>query len=76
MLEKMSQGREEMKEATKEISDIMRLSASNCSSTSESELHEIMDQMKKSMALIGTCQNELKKLCRKMRAINNDTKYN
>jgi hypothetical protein len=76
VLEKMSQGWEEMKEATNEILDIMRLSASNRSSTSESELHEIMDQMKKSMALIGTCRKELKKLCRKKRAINNDTNYN
>jgi hypothetical protein len=28
------------------------------------------------MALIGTCQNELKKLRRKKRAIKNDTNYN
>jgi hypothetical protein len=76
VLEKMSQGREEMKEATKEILDIMRQSASNRSSTSESEQHEIMDQMKKMMALIGICQKELKKLCRKKRAINNDTNHN
>jgi hypothetical protein len=55
VLEKMSQGREEMKEATKEILDIMRRSASNRSSTSESEPHEIMDQMNKLMALNGTC---------------------
>ncbi len=76
MLEKMSQGCEEMKEATKDILDIMRLSASNRSSTSESEPHEIMAQMKKSMALIETCQNKLKKLCKKKRAINNDTNNN
>jgi hypothetical protein len=65
-----------MKDATEEILDIMRRSASNRSSTSESEPHEIMDQMNKSMALIGTCQNELKKLCRKKWAIKNDTNYN
>ncbi len=76
VLEKMSQGREEMKEATSEILDITRRSASTRSSTSESEPHEIMDQMNKSMALIGTCRNELKKLCRKKRAIKNDTNYN
>jgi hypothetical protein len=56
-----------MKEARKEISDIMRWSASNRSSTSESEPHEIIDWMNKLMAL---------KLCRKKRAIKNDTNNN
>jgi hypothetical protein len=75
VLEKMSQGCEEMKEAIKEILDIMRWSASNNSSTSESKPHEIMNQMNKLMALIRTCQNELKRFCRKKRATKNDTNY-
>jgi hypothetical protein len=45
VLEKISEGRKEVMEATKEILDIMRRSASNRGSTSESELHEIVDQI-------------------------------
>jgi hypothetical protein len=69
VLDEMGQGCEEVMEAPKEILDIMRRSASNRSSSSESEPHEIVDQINKSMMLIGTCRNKLKKLCRKKRAI-------
>ncbi len=44
MLEQMNQGRKEVKEATREILDIMR-SAGDCRSMSRSEPHEIMEQM-------------------------------
>ncbi len=33
------------------------------------EPHEIMDQINKSMTLIGTCRKELKDICRQKRAI-------
>ena len=58
----MSQGREEVKEATKEILEIMRRSASNHGSTSEGEPHEMIDQINKSMRLIGPYQSKLKNL--------------
>ena len=52
--QKTSQGCEEVKEATKKILEIMR-SVSIHGSTSESEPHEMIDQINNSMTLIATC---------------------
>ncbi len=74
VLEKMSQGREEMNKVVTEIVGMMR-SAGDSRSTSGllgCEPHEIMDQINKSMTLIGTCQNELKDQCRQKRALTRD----
>ncbi len=71
VLEKMSQGREEMNKAVKEIVGMMR-SAGDTRSVSGllgAEPHEIIDQINKSMTLIGTCQKELKDLCWQKQAI-------
>ena len=53
----MSQGREEINKVVTEIVGMMR-SAGDSRLTSElleAEPHEIMDQINKSMTLIGTC---------------------
>jgi hypothetical protein len=66
VLEKMSQGQVEMNKLVTEIAGMMR-SAGDIRSTSRlfgGEPHEIMDQINKSMTLIGTRQKELKDLCR------------
>ncbi len=71
VLEKMSQGREEMNKKVMEIVEMMR-SAGDSRSTSGllgGEPHEIMDHINKSMTLIGTCRKELKDLCWQKRAI-------
>jgi hypothetical protein len=60
-----------MNKVVKEIVGIMR-SAGDSRLTSGllgGKPHEIMDQINKSMVLIGTCQKELKDLCRQKRAI-------
>jgi len=58
----------------KEVTDIvgMKRSAGDSRFTSGllgGEPHEIMDQINKSMTLIGTCRKELKDLCWQKRAI-------
>jgi hypothetical protein len=72
VLEQMNQGQEEVKEATREILDIMR-SAGDRRSMSGSQPYEIMEQINKSMTLIRTCWKELNDLCRKKWAMNSDT---
>ncbi len=65
VLEKMSQGQEEMNKVVKEIVG-MRRSTGDSRLTSGllgGEPHEIMDQINKSMTLIGAYQKELKDLC-------------
>ena len=60
-----------MNKVVKEIVGMMR-SAGDSRSMSEffgGEPHEIMDQINNSMTLIGTCQKELKDLCRQKQAI-------
>ncbi len=71
VLEKMSQGQEEMNKVVKEIVGIIR-SAGDSRSTSGllgDEPHEIMDQINQSMTLIDTCQKELTDLCQQKGAI-------
>jgi seryl-tRNA synthetase len=67
----MSQGREEMNKVVMEIVGMMRSTGDSrlTSGLLGGEPHEIMDQINKSMTLIGTCQKELKDLCQQKRAI-------
>jgi hypothetical protein len=60
-----------MNRVVKKIVGMMR-SAGDSRSTSGllgGQPHEIMDQINKSMTMIGTCQKELKNLCRQKQAI-------
>jgi hypothetical protein len=74
VLEKMSQGREEMNKVLTELVGMIRSTGDSrwMSGLLEGEPHEIMDQIKKSMMLIGTCQKELKDLCWQKRALTRD----
>ncbi len=68
VLEKMSQGQEERSKVAMEIVG-MTGDSRLTSGLLGGEPHEIMDQINKSMTLIGTCQKELKDLCQQKRAI-------
>ena len=65
ILEKMTQGREEVNGSMNKILEIMR----SAGSSRGGDPHEIIDQINKSMTLIRTCRNELKDLCRRKRAM-------
>ena len=72
VLEKMNEGRQEVKEATREILDIMR-TAGDSRSTPVSQPHEIVKQIQESMTLIEKCEKRMKTLSKRKQAINADT---
>ena len=72
VLKKMNEGRQEVKEATREILDIMR-TAGDSRSTHVSQPHEIVKQIQESMTLIEKCEKRMRTLSKRKRAINGDT---
>jgi hypothetical protein len=54
----MNQGRLEVKEATREILDIMRTAAGDSKSTPVSQPHEIVQQIQQFMTLIEKCEKK------------------